>query len=31
MEIAKQVAKYEGKGFSRERAEVNALTWRTRY
>jgi len=25
MEIAKQVAKYEGKGFSRERAEVNAL------
>ncbi len=25
MEIAELVAKYEGKGFSRERAEVNAL------
>jgi predicted nucleotidyltransferase component of viral defense system len=25
MEIAKQVAKYEEKGFSRERAEINAL------
>jgi hypothetical protein len=25
MEIAKLVAKYEGRGFSRERAEINAL------
>ena len=25
MEVAKLVAKYEGKGFSRERAEINAL------
>jgi hypothetical protein len=25
MEIAKQVAKYEEKGFSRERAEIHAL------